>query len=129
MVKRTLLVVSAILLASCGKTATSPGPQVGRWATFIARTERDTVLLDMATANTWGLVTLGGNENSGNGWQFIGRLDGPETGSPDIAAGAPKQQPADKSGGQGGSALKFTPDQSAPDAPKSDGESEAVTNQ
>lgn len=51
---------------------------VGRYTIIHSpQTERDTMLLDTTTGDTWQLVTMGKDESDGMGWQFVGKIDQP----------------------------------------------------
>ena len=39
--------------------------------------ERDTMLIDTASGDTWQLVSLGNKDTDGMGWQFVGKIDQP----------------------------------------------------
>ena len=95
--QRAVMFAAVLLLASCDKEpATPPGVQAGRWVIVHSpQVERDTVLLDTATGNTWGLVLTGRDQNSPYGWQFIGKLDGPggSTANRPAATSAPPASP------------------------------------
>lgn len=76
--------ICAIALAGCGQFENPrnqvESPPVGRWTIVHSpHVQRDTMLLDTVTGNTWVLVRLGEKENSGYGWEFSERLDAPDT--------------------------------------------------
>lgn len=44
--------------------------------------ERDTMLLDTVTGDTWQLVKIGKTDNSGMGWEFVPKIDQPPSPPP-----------------------------------------------
>ncbi|MBV8973472.1 MAG: hypothetical protein JO290_14400 [Sphingomonadaceae bacterium] len=82
--------VALLALAGCDQTARTvdqpasspptvvPQVAVGKYIIIHSpQVERDTMLLDTVTGDTWQLVKLGKAKNSGMGWEFVGKLDQP----------------------------------------------------
>jgi hypothetical protein len=73
-----LLTVVSLTISGCDQLKPVPSLLVGRYTIIHSpQVERDTMLLDTATGDTWQLVNLGKDENTGQGWQFTAKLDGP----------------------------------------------------
>lgn len=92
-----LLTVASLTIMGCDKLKPAPSPAaasnspytveepqkplapvVGRYTIIHSpEVERDTMLLDTATGDTWQLVNLGKGDKSGLGWQFTGKIDQP----------------------------------------------------
>lgn len=93
MLKGVLIVLGAVAVSGCDKlgSASAPvGPPVGRWSIVHSpHVQRDTMLLDTATGDTWQLVQLGRADSDGLGWQYVGKLDGSSAKSESAGTSAP----------------------------------------
>lgn len=93
--KWLVLIVCALAAAACDGGSQSPSSsEVGRWAIVHSpHVERDTILLDTATGDSWGLVLLGDGQDSPYAWQYIGKVGGPGG-----QHSVPQQTPASEQG-------------------------------
>jgi len=72
-----VLLTSALLVA-CGQSPAKQNsksePAIGRWVIVHSpQTEKDTVLLDTATGDSWTLLQLGSGDSAPLVWRAIGR--------------------------------------------------------
>lgn len=122
---RGILLFAVLGLASCNQPfgthaaqptqAGSQTSQVGRWTIIHSpHVQRDTMLLDTVTGQTWLLVTLGEDQNSGFGWEPVAKLPSPS------APASPARRDTGKQGTSAGWQPGLPPDEDASPTNNSD---------